>query len=349
MAWVATAIAGVGILNAVDGSGQQQSSNSSGFNGPDTAAANNGWLSAYTGASDIANQTQQNAQGGYANSLAMQNAINYQPSIQAGQQAGQTYGQLANTAAGQATQLGANAQQAQGQATSLYAAGQQLYNQAFDPNQAQFNQSQQNLTNQVNAGQAARGLGNSAVGAQESNQANQNFDIAWNTQQLANESTGIQGMATANNAGGSQAQLANQDYAGQLSTGAQGAGYQQQAAGVPLAAQQNAAAAPGAAAATYAGQMSGLQNQQNTQAATALPYITGGQGATNVNNLANTAANTATTQAIGNGLGAVAGSAGTSGTWLNNLFGGSSSGYNAGTVAPTSSDVQSLYGSTGYG
>jgi hypothetical protein len=168
---------------------------------------------------------------------------------------------------------------------------------------------------------------------------------------LQNQALGIQGMTQANQAGGAQSQLANQDYAGQLTTGAQGAGYQQQAAGVPLAAQQYAAAQPGAAAATYAGQEANITNANQAANAQIIPYINQGQGTSQFNANAQSAQNAATGTALTQGANALATNAGTNGTWLNNLFGGSSSGYNAGVgqAGMSATDQSSIAALNGYG
>ena len=211
--------------------------------------------------------------------------MNYQPYLQSAQQAGQMYGQAAQTAQGQVAGYGQQAQQAQ-------QAGQQMYQTSMDPQNALFAQTQQTLQDQVRSGQAARGLGNSAVGGMEEAQAMGNFDINWQNQQLGRQAQGIAGMASAN-------QMYGQDQSAALQAGAAGAGYMGQSGSVPMQAQQYAAQQPGAAAGQYQSQMAGLQSMYGNQMSAAIPYINYGQGAQQANYTAQTAQNAQETQLLG--------------------------------------------------
>ena len=90
---------------------------------------------------------------------------------------------------------GANfaANNAQGLAT----AGQQVWNTALDPQQALYNRTLNQITQQDNAQQAARGLTMSPVGQELSNQATSNFNIDWQNQQLQRQLSGLQGLGSA--------------------------------------------------------------------------------------------------------------------------------------------------------
>jgi len=269
-----------------------------------------GFLSNY-GQQQANNQNVQNqAYPAYQQSFNQAQGINYQPYQQAANAAGQQYGQAA-TAIGQ--QAGLAGQQMQ----NLYGAGNQLYQTSLDPQSALYNRTQQQLSDQVNAGQAARGLGVSPVGGSEYNQAMSNFNIDWQNQQLARQLQGVQGLSSASNAGGTQGQLQNADLAAMP-------GYTQQSAGVPLAAQQMIAGMPAQNANQFSQNLSGLnQNFANTNAQ-GQQYMGQGVAASQYQQDAQTANN----QAMGN-LGSQLGqglatSYNTPGSWLNNAFSGPS-------------------------
>ena len=83
-------------------------------------------------------------------------------------------------------------------------AGQALTN-AFDPQSALFNQ-QYALQNQQSAvTNAQNGVGGTPYGAGLTDQNNQNFDIAWQKQQLQNQNTGANTASTLLGAGGNAA------------------------------------------------------------------------------------------------------------------------------------------------
>lgn len=133
------------------------------------------------------------------------------------------YQQAANTAGAQSALLGPQANyyggalgyygnQAFGAGQALQQAGQNVYNLGLDPQSALYNRTAQQLTDQVNAGQALRGLGNSAVGGSEYNQAISNFNIDWQNQQLQRAATGAQALGSLYGQAGSYNQLGNQLY-----------------------------------------------------------------------------------------------------------------------------------------
>ena len=337
--WISAGVGAIGLVNSMSNSGSSSSGGSSGptYSPTGLGHADQGWQSAYGSMGDLAKTTDTNARNYYGTSLTEANQINYSPYAQASRQAGQEYGQLANTANQQSGIYGQQAGLAGQQQQNLYGAANQIYNTAFDPNQAQFNQTQQQLQDQVRAGQAARGLGNSAVGASEENQAMTNFDTAWHTQQLANQATGLQAMGQASNAGGAQGQLVGANLTGQLQAGQQGAGYTQQSGQVPMAAQQYIAQQPGVAANSYVQGMQGLAQQYGNQANAAIPYMNSGAGSQQFNANANTAQNAANMNQLTQGLGSstasegnpygtgLVGSYNTPGSWLNNTFNNNSS------------------------
>lgn len=77
-------------------------------------------------------------------------------------------------------------------AGALSGAGGQVLGTAFDPQSALYNQLQQQTVDQANAMNAMYGLSASPYGAGVANQALQNFNIAWQNQQLQREQQGIQ-------------------------------------------------------------------------------------------------------------------------------------------------------------
>ena len=90
-------------------------------------------------------------------------------------------------------QAGLAANNAQG----LTAAGQQVWNTALDPQKALYNRTLNQITQQDNAQQAARGIGMSPIGQELSNQAISNFNIDWQNQQLQRQLAGLQGLGSA--------------------------------------------------------------------------------------------------------------------------------------------------------
>jgi hypothetical protein len=314
------------------------------------------WNKAFNQTGNIAQQAYDTTTPYYQQSLTQGQNIDYDPYLQASQQAGNIYGGLGQQAMGQVGQYNASAQQALQQQQALYGAGNQLWQTASDPQNALYDRTQQQLQDQVRAGQAARGLGNSAVGGAEENQAMSNFNIDWQNQQLQRQLSGVQGMGQASNAGGAQGQLYGADLAAALGAGQQAAGFTQQQAQVPLSAQQYAAQQPGQLASQYQGQLGQLQSMYGNQAQLAIPYMNQGQGAQGFN--ANYAANQAATQqqnvaggtqALLGGLNQAYQTYNQPGSWLQNVFSGSggggdsSSGYNSG-YTPFQNQSSNNYG-----
>lgn len=108
----------------------------------------------------------------------------------------------ANTAGGALTSTG-NAQLGAANndyvmATGDQNAANQVLNTAFDPQSALYKQSLQNLNDQVNANEAARGITMGGVGSQILNNADAQFNTDWQAQQLANQVQGLQAASGAN-------------------------------------------------------------------------------------------------------------------------------------------------------
>jgi hypothetical protein len=195
-------------------------------------------------------------------------------------QGAQTYGGLAQQGAG-----------------ALQGAGNAILGQAFDPQQALYNQLQQQMTDQLNAANAASGV-SGPYAAGTTAQGLTNFNIDWQNQQLQRMLSGEQGAGQAYTGalslgqGGSQ--LPYQTYLGQqqaglgglqaLTTGAQ------QAFGLPQMTlsdiQSYLGLGQAAGANALAGQQQAFgQNQilgQNLSSALTNPYLAGLFGNTGI-------------------------------------------------------------------
>lgn len=189
-------------------------------------------------------------------------APNYQGFANA---AGSNYASLADQAHLWGTDIGMRAMQDYASKGYLQGAGQNIFNLAMDPQSALYNRTAGQLTDQVNAGQALRGLGTSAVGGSEYNQAMSNFNIDWQNQQLQRALQGAQGLNSLYSQAGNYGQLGNQELQQSL-------GYANMIPQYMLAAGQT----PYQTAQTITGnqlaQAQGIQGQ-------IIPYMNYGQGA----------------------------------------------------------------------
>lgn len=351
-------------------------------------------------------------------SYALSQGINYNPALQASQQAGQQYAGLAGQAgqvgnsmygegqyalgtqgqlgqqgnqfnqqqqqlAGQSQQLGyGQLGQSQQLAGGLQQAGQQAYQSGFDPQNALYNQQFQQTTDQANAVNSMYGLGSSGAGAGVTQQAQQNFNTNWENQQLGRQTQGLSAMQGAdqsasgilgtgyggaqtglNSAGtlGSQGvsglnslqqtgaglgALGNASNQAGLASSALAPGYTQQSAQVPLSEQQTVAGMPGQNATTYASQLGQLMAPYNQQQNQAIPYMNAGIGAGS-NAYANTLAGNAQQSQLQGQAGQALGNAASGINWssVGNWFNPQQT-----TQNPTSSsDLNAMYGVTGYG
>ena len=98
---------------------------------------------------------------------------------------------------------------------------------AFDPQNALYNRTQQQVTDQANAGAASSGLAGSPFGAGLTQQANQNFNIDWQNNQQQRQNAGIAAIGQNDATAGALTQMggavgaqgfATDAYAGQLPT-----------------------------------------------------------------------------------------------------------------------------------
>jgi hypothetical protein len=214
-------------------------------------------------------------------SLMQQQSINYNPYLQASQQAGQQYGNLArqsglagNVMIGQAANNFGQQQQMQGM-------GNQLWNQAADPQHALYNQMQQQVQDQTGAVNSMYGLGASGAGAGIAQQALGQFDMNWQNQQLQRMLQGAQGYEGLSRAGGQMGTLGAANLQAGMGYYGQQPGYTQQSAGVPLQAQQMVAGMPAQNANQYVQGISSAMTPYNQQMNQTIPYMNYGAGAQN--------------------------------------------------------------------
>ena len=330
MSWIAPAVGiGLNLLNGGSGKGAGGGGSTPMYQPTDLSGADQSWITNFNAQNGIASGSQAATSPYFSQSLSQGEGINYQPYLQGAQEAGGMYGQVGAAAGQQMQGYGQQAQTALGQQASLYGAGNQIMQTAFDPQSQLFNQQQQLVTDQVNAGQAARGLGNSAEGASELNQAMGNFDINWQNAQLGRQVQGIQGMQTANAGGVQQANLYGQDQSAALAAGNTGATAYGMSGQAPMDAQQYAAAQPGAIASQYQQYMAGQQGLYGTPMSAAETYMGMGNNAGAANYNANANQNSAEANLFGQTAQGLFGQNG------NNPFGGwNSTPTNANTVIP---------------
>ena len=114
---------------------------------------------------------------------------------QAGSGMNQAYNQLAPGAQQNAVNQGQTMQNYGNQVSSAFAPLQQgassIMNTAFDPQNALYDRTQQQLQDQTNAALSQRGIGMSPYGAGVASNAMGNFNIDWQNQQLQRQATGL--------------------------------------------------------------------------------------------------------------------------------------------------------------
>lgn len=143
---------------------------------------------------------------------------------QAGVNAGAYAGGLANQQAGASSQLFGMGNQA-----APY--GQQILQTGFDPQNALYDRTQQQIRDQTSATNAMSGLSGTPYGAGVQNQALSNFNIDWQNQQLQRQATAAQGYGALNNAVGA-------DYTGGSGLGSAATGNYQNAGALPYSTAQ---------------------------------------------------------------------------------------------------------------
>lgn len=173
-----------------------------------------------------------------------------------------------------------------------YGAANQLLQTGFDPQNALYNRTFQQNQQQNLASEAAQGVASSPYGAGLTNQANENFNIDWQNQQLQRQLAAMQGFTQGAQGAGNQIQGAAGmfDTAGRLPYQAYGdinqgnlaalQAYQAALTGASAIPQQQIAdllqyLGQGASNANIGANAASLQNQQTQQAAAGLYPIIG--------------------------------------------------------------------------
>jgi len=294
-------------------------------------------------------QQMQNYYGANANTINSGANAAYQGALNANNQYGPGYQNAANAAGSQYSNLGGmlGGLSTQDAATqqALLNAGQQTYQASQTGNTPQYNLNLNNMMQQTGATNSMYGLGSSAAGAGVQNQALNNFNIDWNTQQLQNQIAGLgayTGAAnTAGNYGSAAANLGQQGAADTLAGGQ-----------VPYSTAQSIAGAPNSALSS----MSGILNQGVYQPGSGIqssiiPYLNYGQGATsNAYNAASQGAG-ALGSAVSSGISGLGNASQNLGglfgsSSLSSMFGPSSSGFGSTSASPYYSGGGNSYGFT---
>lgn len=246
-------------LSSADQSWQQVLQQMQNYYGANSGTINSGANSAYQGLINANNQYG----GGY------QNAANA---------AGSQYSALGNTLGGLSTQDAATQQ-------ALLNAGQQTYQASQTGNTPQYQLNLNNMMQQTGATNSMYGLGSSAAGAGVQNQALNNFNIDWNTQQLQNQIAGLGAYTNAANSAGNYGTAA-------ANLGQQGAADTLAGGQVPYSTAQSIANAPNSALSSMSGILnSGVYQPGSGIQSSIIPYLNYGQGATsNAYNAASTSA-----------------------------------------------------------
>lgn len=133
----------------------------------------------------------------------------------------------------------------------------QLFQQGMDPQNALYGRTAQQLTDQVRAGESARGIGMTPYGAGVENKAMSDFNIDWQNNQL-------QRGATAASAGGGLANTINQGVSGGQTLAGSAPGWQAQVMQALSGAGVNTLAQPQAGASDWLNFINqGVGSQQN--------------------------------------------------------------------------------------
>lgn len=156
---------------------------------------------------------------------------------------------------------------------SLLNAGMGVYNMGLDPQNALYDRTRQQVTDQSNAVNSMYGLGSSGAGAGLTNQALSNFNIDWQNNQLSRAMQGLQGYAGAANTAGRF---------GELGTSQLGSapGYMLAGGSTPYNVAQSIASVPGSLGNTYGSFLnSNIYGPAEGIMGSIIPYMNYGQGA----------------------------------------------------------------------
>lgn len=192
--------------------------------------------------------------------------IDYSPLVNAGNQAGQQYSNLAQL-------YGNTGQNMLNMGQQQYNQGQDVYNLARDPQNALYDRTLSQGLETTRAGQALRGLGNSAAGQGLEDQFTSNFNIDWQNNQLQRAMQGLQASQKGN-------QLAGADISAGLGYSSQVPQLTMNSAQAPIDAQTQAANYPRQAALQYSSDMNATNLAPNQSIMSQIiPYLNYGNGA----------------------------------------------------------------------
>ncbi|KAB0643358.1 hypothetical protein [Burkholderia latens] len=184
----------------------------------------------------------------------------------AGEAAGNQYTNLGLLLNGQGVQNFGTQQQ-------LLNAGQNVYNLGLDPQNALYDRTLNQLTQQTGATNSMYGLGSSAAGAGVQNQALSNFNIDWQNNQLSRALQGLQGYTGAANTAGRFGELGTS----QVSSAP---GYTLLGGSTPYTVGQSIAATPGSLGSTYGSLLnSNIYGPAEGIMGQIIPYMNYGAGA----------------------------------------------------------------------
>lgn len=228
--------AGVGIYGALNGSDTASKVQlPPQFQLPHMTDASTGAYGGITGLAgqDVPQQTvplyQQTAMQQYNNPYAQMFLQGAQGGAQMGQQAGTTgFGSGAGTIGTGQTFQGA------GMSSIPYA--QQIAQTAFDPQNALYAKTQQDLVDQTRAGQAARGVATTPYGAAGESDALRKFNIDWQNQQLGRQVAGGQAASGIVNQGANTSNIGTGIVGQGIGQETQGASTFANASGLPYSA-----------------------------------------------------------------------------------------------------------------
>ncbi|RQX81790.1 hypothetical protein DF034_17395 [Burkholderia anthina] len=232
-----------------------------------------------------ADQTWQGLLGSLNTGFGNRNLDQYgQQSLWQGYNASGQYGpqyQNAANAAGEqysglSSFLNAMAQNNVGTQNSLLGAGQNVFNMGLDPQNALYDRTRQQVTDQSNAVNSMYGLGSSGAGAGLTNQALSNFNIDWQNNQLSRALSGLQGYGQAAGVAGRYGELAGQE-------AQQAPGYALMSGQIPYNTAQTIAGTPGNLANTYGSFLNqNVYGPGEGLMGSIIPYMNYGQGAQSV-------------------------------------------------------------------
>lgn len=94
-----------------------------------------------------------------------------------------------------------------GAGESMLPWAQQILNTGFDPQNALYDRTSQKLTDQIRAGESARGIAMSPYGAGVENKGMSDFNLDWNDRQLGRQNTAAQGAGYLTNSAGNAINL----------------------------------------------------------------------------------------------------------------------------------------------